>query len=254
VRPHGRSPSEGGLATFSGVNATSLVRAALAAAALLLALLASPGRAAPPVSFVALGDSTALGVGAAQGGGYPQRLAHRLEAAGVPVKLEVYAESGATAADVRNVQLPKVMSARPAFVTIGVGLADITAGRNLRDFARDLEVVADLVRRSKAIVVIATLPDLSLAPARADAPPSLARRIEAYNATLRTIAERHGFHLADVHAETRRAMKERTDLWARDGLHPSATGYDLWADAMWPAVERALAPSVEAAARRRAAR
>jgi acyl-CoA thioesterase I len=254
VRPRGRSSREGGLATFTGVNPTTLARASLAAAALLCALLASPVRASAPVTFVALGDSTALGVGAPQGGGYPQRLARRLQAAGVTVKLDVYAERGATAADVRTVQLPKVMSARPAFVTVGVGLADVAAGRNLRDFARDLEIIADLVRRSKAIVVVATLPDLSLAPAHADAPPSLARRVEAYNATIRTIAERHGFHLADVHAETRRAMKERSDLWARDGLHPSAEGYDVWADAMWPAVEGALAPWVQAAARRSAPR
>jgi lysophospholipase L1-like esterase len=138
------------------------------------------------------------------------------------------------------------MDSRPAFVTLGVGLADIAEGRNLRDYARDLEVIADLVRRSKAVVVLATLPDVSLAPGRADAPPALSRRIEAYNATIRTIAERHGFHLADVHAETRRAMKEQSDLWARDGLHPSAKGYDLWADAMWPAVEGALAPRFQA--------
>jgi lysophospholipase L1-like esterase len=229
------------------VPSTPLVRAALAAATLLCALLASPAGAAAPVTFVALGDSTALGVGGGQGGGYPHRLARRLEAAGVPVKLDVYAEEGATAAGVREVQLPKLMSSRPAFVTLGVGLADVAAGRNLRDFARDLEVIADLVRRSKAVVVLATLPDVALAPAHAEASASLARRIEAYNATIRTIAERHGFHLADVHAETRRAIKERSDLWARDGLHPSAQGYDLWAEAMWPAVEGALAPRLQAA-------
>lgn len=230
------------------MTSTPLVRAALAAATLVCALLASPARAGAPVTFVALGDSTALGAGGGQGGGYPHRLARRLEAAGVPVKLDVYAEEGATAADLREVQLPKLMSSRPAFVTLGVGLADIAAGRKLRDFARDLEVIADLVRRSKAVVVIATLPDVSLAPARAEAPSSLARRIEAYNATLRTIAERHGFHLADVHAETRRALKEQSELWARDGVHPSARGYDVWAEAMWPAVEGALAPRLQAAA------
>lgn len=219
-----------------------LDRAALAAAALLCALHAPPGRARAPVTFAALGDASALGAGGAQGGGYPQRLARRLEASGLPVKLEVHAEPGATAADLRAVQLPKVMGARPAFVTLGVGLGDIAAGRNLRDFARDLEVIADLVRRSKAIVVVSTLPDLSLAPGRAAEAPSLSRRIEAYNATIRTIAERHGFHLADVHPATRRALAERPELWAQDGLQLSAKGHELWAEAMWPAVEGALAP------------
>lgn len=246
VRPLGRSRAGARLATFPVVHSPRLVRAAPAVAALVLCLLAGPARAAPPVTYVALGDGTALGVGAEHGGGYAHRLARRLEAAGVPVKLDVYAASGATADEVRRVQLPRVMGSRPAFVTIGVGLADIAAGRNLREFARDLEVIADLVRRSKAVVVVLTLPDLSLAPARASAPPSLARRIEAYNATIRTIAERHGFELADVHGGTKRAMKERSEVWAKDGLHPSAKGYDAWAEAIWPAAERALGPRVQA--------
>jgi acyl-CoA thioesterase I len=213
-----------------------------------LALAALPASAAAPVVYAALGDSTAVGVGAEQGGGYPHRIARRLEASGVPVKLHLLAESGATAEDVRRDQLPRLMALRPGFVTIGIGLNDLLQGRNLRDFARDLQVIADLVRRSQATVVLATLPDVSHAPLGEGAPPPpvLARRIAAYNETLRTVAERHGFHLADVHGASRRAPRELPGLLAQDGLHPSARGYEAWTDAMWPAVERALAPRVQA--------
>ena len=44
------------------------------AIATLAVLLAGPARAAPPPIYVALGDSTAVGVGAERGGGYPERL------------------------------------------------------------------------------------------------------------------------------------------------------------------------------------
>jgi acyl-CoA thioesterase-1 len=234
------------VASFTRVTRPPRPTAARLALCLAAALAAAPARAGAPLAFFALGDSTAVGVGAAQGGGYPQRLARRLEASGVPVKLEVAAVSGATVADVRRVQLPRLLAARPALVTLGVGLNDVVQGRTLRDFARDLEVIADLVRRTRATVVVATLPDVSLAPSGRSAPASLARRIEAYNASIRTVAERHGFVVADVWGATRRALRDRPELFAADGFHPSAAGYELWAESMWPAVERAVAPRVQA--------
>jgi len=73
------------------------VRTLPLALAALAVLLAGPARAAPPPIYVALGDSTAVGVGAERGGGYPERLAQRLAAAGTPVRLVNLGVSGATA-------------------------------------------------------------------------------------------------------------------------------------------------------------
>jgi acyl-CoA thioesterase-1 len=214
----------------------------------LAAVAALPGRggAATPLLYVAVGDSTAVGVGAEQGGGYPDRIARRLGASGVQVRLVNLGVSGATAADVRRVQLPKVMADPPALVTIGIGINDAMAGRPLAEFARDLEVLADSVSRTKAAVVISELPDLSAAPSVTLSSRSLARRIAAYNATIRRVAERHGFGIAELESTSRRAFKNDPGLFARDGFHPSARGYDLWAAAMQPAIERALAPRVQA--------
>ena len=217
----------------------------------LLAVLASIAgapstAAAAPVTYVALGDSTGVGVGARDGGGYPQRLARRLEASGVAVRLENLAVSGATAADLRKVQLPRVLAASPGLVTIAIGINDVVHGRNLADFARDLEVIADVVGHTKAAVILATLPDLSRAPSGKGSPPSLGRRLAAFNATIRTVAERHRFQIADVDASTRRPPAELAKLFSQDGFHPNADGYELWAAAMWPAVERALGARVQA--------
>lgn len=203
-------------------------------------------RAAPPILYVALGDSTAAGIGAERGGGYPERLARRLGESGTQVRLLNLGAPGATAEDVRRAQLPRVLAERPALVTIGIGLNDVMRGRPLAEFARDLEVIADGVARAKAAVVISELPDVSLAPSGAGSPPSLARRIAAYNATIRLVAERHGFQVAELEASSRRLFRERPELFAADGFHPSARGYELWADHLWPPIERALAPRAQA--------
>jgi lysophospholipase L1-like esterase len=225
-----------------------LLRQAALAAAAAVAVAALPASAAAPITYVALGDSTAVGVGAGPRGGYPQQIARRLEAGGVPVKLVNLAVSGATVADLRRDQLPKAMSSRPTLVTICIGVNDLTQGRPLREFARDLHTVSDLVKRTRAAVVIATLPDLTLAPSARAAKPSFGRRIEQYNAAIQTVAERHGFLVADVHRASRDAVRASgaEEVYASDGFHPSAAGYEAWTDAMWPAVERALAPRVQA--------
>lgn len=209
-------------------------------------LLSGTARAAPPLLYVALGDSTAVGIGAEHGGGYPDRIARRLGAAGVPVRLVNLGAPGATVSDLRRAQLPRLLADRPSLVTIGIGLNDALAGRPLAEFARELEVVADSIARIKAAVIVSELPDVSRSPSAGGTARSLARRISAYNATLRRVAERHGFVVAELETTSRRAFKEGTGLFARDGFHPSGRGYDLWTDAMWPAVERVLAPRVQA--------
>lgn len=211
-----------------------------------IAFAARPARAAAPLVYVALGDSTAAGLGADQGGGYPDRIARRLGAAGTPVRLVNLGVPGATAEDLRKGQLPRALGEGAALVTIGIGLNDLVKGRNLGEFARDLEIVADLIAKTKAAVIVSELPDVSRAPLGLGSPASVARRIAAYNATIHRVAERHGFQVAELEAVTRRAFAVQPELLAKDGFHPSARGYELWADALLPAVERALAPRMQA--------
>jgi lysophospholipase L1-like esterase len=227
-----------------------VVPSLLVSVVVLAAAAIAPGRAraAAPLVYVALGDSTAAGIGAEQGGGYPDRLARRLAGAGTPAHLLNLGVPGATAEDLRKNQLPRAQGAGPALVTICIGLNDLVRGRPLADYARDLEIIADAVSRTKAAVVISELPDVSRAPAAASmaAPAVLARRVAAYNAVIHRVAERHGFAVAEVEATTRRAFASSPELLARDGFHPSARGYELWTDALWPAVQQVLAPRVQA--------
>jgi acyl-CoA thioesterase-1 len=217
---------------------------ALPLLALALAVLPRGARSAP-LLYVALGDSTAVGVGAEEGGGYPERLARRLGARGVPVRLENLGVPGATAEDLRRTQLPRLMAERPALVTIGIGLNDLVRGRPLRDFARDLHVIADLVARTHAVVILSELPDVSRSPSAAGSAASLGRRVAAYNAAIRQAAERHGFAVGPLEAVSRSALRD-PGLFARDGFHPSGRGYEAWAEALWPAVEQALGPRAQA--------
>ncbi|ACG71317.1 lipolytic protein G-D-S-L family [Anaeromyxobacter sp. K] len=220
-----------------------LARPAVALAVVLVALGArAAGNAPAPLVYVALGDSTAAGQGGGPGGGYPPRLARRLEAAGLGVKLVNLGVAGATAGDLRRDQLPRALEARPGLVTVGIGINDLVQGRPLREFARDLEIVADFLKQTRATVVISSLPDLVDSPSAKGAPAALARRLDQFNAAIERVAERHGFLVADAFGETRRAVRRlgAGAVFSGDGFHPSAAGYDAWADALRQPVERAL--------------
>ena len=63
------------------------------------------------------------------------------------------------------------------------------------------------------------------------------RRIELFNEHVTATAARHGLTLVDLYAWSRDVLRARPELFSPDGFHPSAQGYDVWA-------ERMLAPAV----------
>src|SRR5476651_1606847 len=87
--------------------------------------------------YLALGDSTGVGVGAASGGGYPQRLLRLL---GRPdLQLVNLCRSGATTADVLSEQLPRALEEQARVVTIGIGINDVGLQVPDESFAVNLE-------------------------------------------------------------------------------------------------------------------
>jgi len=106
-------------------------------------------------------------------------------------------------------------------------------------FAVNLEEIVVQLRKLAVPMAIANIPDLALAPAIAQLGPRsiYERRIELFNEHVTATAARHGLTLVDLHAWSRGVLPARPELFSSDGFHPSALGYDVWA-------ERMLAPAV----------
>lgn len=183
---------------------------------------------------MALGDSTAAGIGAAAGGGYPERLVAKLRPSFPGLKLLNLGESGATASDVLAAQLPRALRARPRLVTIGIGINDV--GLQVPDdaFAVNLEEIVVPLRGKEMAIAIANIPDLALSPAVSEMVPRsiYQRRIELFNEHIAATTARHRLSLIDLHAWSREALPGRPELFCPDGFHPSALGYDVWAERM----------------------
>jgi acyl-CoA thioesterase-1 len=190
--------------------------------------------------YLALGDSTGVGVGAASGGGYPHRLLRMLSRA--DLRLMNLCRSGATSADVLSEQLPRALKEKPQVATIGIGINDVGLQVPDEAFALNLEEIVGPLKARCPRILIANLPDLALAPAVAAVVPRAIyeNRLEMFNEHIAATAARHGLTLVDLYTFSKNALPGRTDIFSPDGFHPSATGYEEWATYMLPALRRLL--------------
>jgi acyl-CoA thioesterase I len=194
--------------------------------------------------YVALGDSTGVGIGDRMDGGYPERLFQRLKTAGFHAGILNLAENGATTRDLLQGPVQRATSLRPSLVTLGVGTNDLWRMGAVGTFEMNLKLIANELERSGAEVVVSNLPDLSQAPVAAvvetflNIPRSVfARRIGELNERLNALARRPRFTVVDLFAFSSRELASHPEFFCPDGFHPSSAGYDRWADLMWPAVE-----------------
>jgi acyl-CoA thioesterase I len=196
--------------------------------------------------YVALGDSTAVGIGARSGGGYPERLAAKLRGAFPTLKLVNLGVSGATTSDVIELQLPRALRTRPRLLTIGIGINDVGLQRPDDAFAVNLEEIVVPLRKLAAPIAIANIPDLALSPAVARmVPRSLyERRIELFNEHVTATAARHKLSLVDLYGWSRHALPGHPEFFSPDGFHPSSLGYDVWAERIFPAALALLRETV----------
>ena len=194
------------------------------------------------VVYAALGDSTGVGVGARNGGGYVARLFERIERVRPGSRLFNLCASGATTADVLRAQVGRVGEARPSLVTVGVGINDVTRQVAPEQFARNFdEIVARLLAQTGAPVVVSNLPDVSHAPVV----PVFMRegvrgRLREFNSLIAGAAARHGFLLADSFEKSAAVIPTHPEFFCPDGFHPSDEGYEFWAFEMWPVVKQAV--------------
>ncbi|OLE52600.1 MAG: hypothetical protein AUG51_17495 [Acidobacteria bacterium 13_1_20CM_3_53_8] len=193
------------------------------------------------VTYVALGDSTGVGVGATHGG-YVARIFERIEHERPHSSLSNLCVSGATTEDVLRGQVDAAVAKNPTLITLGVGVNDIGHGFSEDKFARNYEEILKRIRaKSNAPIVVTNIPDVSLAPV---IPPAMRAgvnaRVHAFNEKIETLAERYDLRVVDAYTSTHQLVPEHPEFFSADGFHPSDIGYEYWAKMMWPIVKSAI--------------
>ena len=188
--------------------------------------------------YVAIGDSTTEGLDdpSPDGLGYlgfADRLAARLARDQPGLLYANLGIRGRKLRQIRDEQLEPALALEPDLASVVGGLNDILRPRcDIDTLAAILEQMVAALTARGATVLGMTFPDAAkVMPAARPA----RRRMQAFNAAIRSIGERHGMLIADL--DRNGVIDAR--LWAIDRLHANTAGHVRIAAAM----EQALASS-----------
>jgi acyl-CoA thioesterase I len=180
------------------------------------------------LTYLAIGDSAAQGVGATNPGrGYvgllARRIRHRSRASVRVVNLSV---SGATTWGAKKEQLPKLGGYSPDICTVSIGANDI-AEFDPDKFERNLRTIYGAV---PSHAIVAELPCMFFRERE--------RKVTVANEIVHRVADELGLTVAPLHAITKRVGLRRTFFNTYGDLfHPNDNGYEIWASAFEPAID-----------------
>lgn len=199
-----------------------------------------------PLRMLVFGDSTTAGVGVDRAEeALPTRLAELVAAdRGLPVHVTSYGWTGARVADLLRDQLPRALGPlregetepvlpRADIVAVVIGANDATHRTPPRRFRLDLRTLLAEIRRAapNADLVLAGVPTFRGALRQVeplmlltDQWARLLRRAQREEALAAGIA------FADLARDATPRMRRRRDSLSTDDFHPSAVGYQIWAE------------------------
>jgi lysophospholipase L1-like esterase len=198
--------------------------------ALITAACAPRARAAAPLTYVAIGASDAVGVGASDPEtlGWVPRFGAKL---GPDVRTVNLGVSGSTLHQALSEQLGPALDAQPDVITVWLAVNDLNARVPLDSYAADLDTLLGQLEATHARVLVGNVPDLTpLAVYRGVDPAALQAEVDRWNAAIGDAADRHGATLVDLHAHWRE-VANHPEFLSADGFHPSDAGYAALADA-----------------------
>ncbi|MCU1528045.1 MAG: hydrolase family protein [Frondihabitans sp.] len=184
------------------------------------------------LSYVALGDSAAQGIGASNPWhSYVGRIAtHIRRTTHGTLGTKNLSISGATTHLCKIDQVPRLVDYPADVVTVAIGANDI-GDFNPKKFEKNIRSIYGAL---PSHAIVADLPFMLL--------PESERKVTVANEIVRKVAGELGLAVAPLYATTRRQGYFRTYRnTAKDLFHPNDKGYKVWASAFYPAVEARLA-------------
>lgn len=186
--------------------------------------------AAPALTYVAIGASDAFGVGTTDPNrdNWPAVLSRKLSSSAQQVHLVNLGIPGATAEMAVRDELPVALDARPAVVTIWLGVNDLDQNVPLDTYIQGLRTLIRALEQSgQAHVFVGNLPELSLLPyfTARDNPVALRQETRQWNAAIAAACAAEGATLVDIFAGWGE-LASHPEYISQDGLHPSTTGAD----------------------------
>jgi acyl-CoA thioesterase-1 len=187
---------------------------------------AGPVHAAEHI-VVAFGDSLTAGLGVMPDDSYPAQLQARLRAEGYAYRVVNAGASGdTTAGGLRRVDW--ALKNKPDIVIVALGANDALRAQNLASVRQNLDAIVARFQKAGARVLLAGM----------EVPPNYGAQ---YAADLRTVyaevARKRGVAFMPFLLE---GVAGKPSLNQADGIHPTAEGYIIVVDHLWPYLQPLL--------------
>jgi len=177
--------------------------------------------------IVAFGDSLTAGLGVSVEEAYPAVLARRIKDAGYSYRVINGGVSGeTTAGGLRRVRW--ILENRPEIVILELGANDGLRGLSIDQTEKNLATTIELLQKENVQVVLAGM----------KLPPNYGKEYtEAFENLFPKLATRYHLILIPFFLE---GVAARSTLNQADGIHPTAQGYQVIVDHLWPKIEALL--------------
>lgn len=186
---------------------------------------AQSAQAPPPLTYVAIGASDSVGVGAdrPEAEGWVPVLHQALPPGSTLVNLGV---SGALLRQALDQQLPVALDSNPDVVTVWLAVNDLNARVPLERYASELDtLLRTLEEQTDASIFVGNIPDVARLTVYQQVDPALVdREVGRWNAVIAETTARHGALLVDLHTGWNE-LAEHPEYIGRDGFHPSSVGH-----------------------------
>lgn len=177
------------------------------------------------VRYLAIGDSITQGIGSTdfEADAFPAKLAARWRAKGCKVELQNVGVAGYTAQEMIATELPAIAPFRPTIITFQGGANDIANDVTQDKYRTNIRIILDAAKRSGARVVVIGQNEWWKSP-EGPGYGGTQRKRDAYDAILFEETKARGVELVDLRFLYRQHADK--NLWAEDGIHPTAAAYD----------------------------
>ena len=196
-------------------------------AALVAALLVVlPATAADRV-IVAFGDSLTAGLGVTPEESYPARLQAKLRAEGYAYRVVNAGSSGdTTAGGLRRVDW--ALKNKPDIVIVALGANDALRAQNLASVRQNLDAIVARFQKAGARVLLVGM----------EVPPNYGAQYAAdFRKIYVDVAQKRGVAFMPFLLD---GVGGKPSLNQADGIHPTAEGYGIVADHLWPYLQPLL--------------
>ena len=198
---------------------------------------------APPLSFLALGDSNTIGECVSPAESWPVQLAVALRSSGMNMgEPRIVAKTGWTTDELAAAIAAEQIFGAFDLVSLLIGANNQYRGRSSTEYREQLcgllaQAISFADGRAARVIMLST-PDWGVMPfAEGRDRAKIAAEIDEFNSVAQLEAVRLGVNWVDVTS----ASRDVQPGWvAGDGLHPSGAQYAAWAALALPVAQAAL--------------